>query len=538
MRAPAATSFFFVLSTALFGQLPTAAPKFEISDVHRSGDALNPYTYLSGGVLRGTRYDVRKATMLDLIRIAYGLQPEAVFGGPQWLEFDRFDIAAKAQAGSSPETVRLMLQSLLAERFKLAVHKDMRPLPAFALGVGKDKPKLREASGAGDPGCDYQPQSGGAQSGGAFSRAFSCHNITMKALAQRLHDMAGDYLIEPVVDSTGIEGAWDFDLRWNERSQVMQGGAARTTIFDAVEKQLGLSLTLKTVPAPVLVIDKVNEKPTDNLPQVAQILPPRELAFEVASVKTSPPEEKGCCFQVTPGGGLESRAMPMRILLAAAWDVDWDHSDEKIAGQPKWVDTARFDLDAKASTTTNAPPLMGSGYIDDDVRLMLRALLIERFKMKVHYEDRLTKAYSLVSVKPRMKKADPANRGSCKEARTMANDPRDVNPILARLLTCQNATMAQFAAQLQALSSDDFAYPVEDATGLAGSWDFTLSFTPSWMLGNPAPQGGVSTEATAPNGGISLAEAISKQLGLKLEMRKRMLPVLVIDHIEEKPAEN
>ncbi len=529
MKALSAVCLFVTLSLTILGQ----APKFEISDVHRSGEALNPYTYLSGGVLRGTRYDVRKATMLDLIRVAYGVQPEAIFGGPQWLEFDLFDIAAKAPVGSSPETVRLMLQSLLAERFKLAVHKDTRPMPAFALGAGKDKPKLREASGAGDAGCVYQ-----AQPAGSLSRVYSCHKMTMKAFAEQLHGIAGDYLIEPVVDSTGIEGAWDFDLRWNQRSQVMQGGAARTTIFDAVEKQLGLSLTLKTAPAPVLVIDRVNEKPTDNLPQVARMLPPRELAFEVASLKTSPPDEKGCCFQVTPGGGLESRAMPMRILLAAAWDVDWDHSDEKIAGQPKWVDSARFDIDAKAASTTNAPPLMGSGYIDDDVRLMLRALLMERFRMKVHYEDRLTKAYSLVSVKPRMKKADPANRGSCKEARTMPNDPRDVNPILARLLTCQNATMAQFAAQLQGLSSDDFAYPVEDATGIDGAWDFTLSFTPSWMLGNQAPQGGVSAEAPAPNGGISLAEAISKQLGLKLEMRKRMLPVLVIDHIEEKPSEN
>lgn len=534
MRALAAASFFIVFSTTLLGQ----APRFEVADIHRSGEAPNPYTYLSGGVLRGARYDVRKATMLDLIGIAYDVKADMIFRGGNWLEFDRFDIAAKAPAGSSPETVRLMLQSLLAERFKLAVHRDTRPMPAFALAVGRDKPKLREASGAGDSGCEYQAQPGGAQSGGAFSRAYSCRKLTMKAFAERLHGMAGDYLIEPVVDSTGIEGAWDFDLRWNERSQVLQGGAARITIFDAVEKQLGLNLTLKTAPAAVLVIDKVNEKPTDNPGGAAQMLPPSELTFEVASVKTSPPDEKGCCFQVTPGGGLEARAMPMRILLAAAWDVDWDHSEEKIAGQPKWVDSARFDIDAKASSTTNAPPLMGSGYIDDDVRLMLRALLMERFRMKVHYEDRLTKAYTLVSVKPRMKKADPANRGSCKEARTMANDPRDVNPMLARLLTCQNATMAQFAAQLQGLSPDDFAYPVEDATELDGSWDFTLSFTPSWMLGNPVPQGGVSAAAPEPDGGISLAEAISKQLGLKLEMRKRMLPVLVIDHIEEKPADN
>jgi uncharacterized protein (TIGR03435 family) len=183
MKAIASLCLFVPFSLTLLGQ----APRFEIADIHRSGEAPNPYTWLSGGVLRGARYDVRKATMLDLIRIAYGLQPEAVFGGPQWLEFDRFDIAAKAPAGSSPETVRLMLQSLLTERFKLAVHRDTRPMPAFALAVGSDKPKLREASGAGDAGCEFQPQPAGS-----FTRAFSCRKMTMKAFAEWVHGAAGD----------------------------------------------------------------------------------------------------------------------------------------------------------------------------------------------------------------------------------------------------------------------------------------------------------------------------------------------------------
>lgn len=133
-----------------------------------------------------------------------------------------------------------------------------------------------------------------------------------------------------------------------------------------------------------------------------------------------------------------------------------------------------------------------------------------------------------------MKKADAANRASCKEARTVANDPRDVNPRLSQLLMCRNATIAQFATKLQELAPDEFDYPVEDATGLAGGWDFTLSFTPSWML-RAASRG---TEAPEPDGTLSLAEAISKQLGLKLEIRKRMLPAVVIDHMEEKPTEN
>src|SRR5208283_4982934 len=134
------------------------APKFEVADVHPSGLAMNRYTLVSGGVLRGTRYDLRKATMLDMIRLAYGVDPDTVVGGPNWLEFDRFDIAAKAAAGSSPDAVRLMLQALLADRFKLVLKHETRPMPAFALSLGKAKPKLTPSNGAVNTDCVGQPQ--------------------------------------------------------------------------------------------------------------------------------------------------------------------------------------------------------------------------------------------------------------------------------------------------------------------------------------------------------------------------------------------
>jgi uncharacterized protein (TIGR03435 family) len=366
--------------------------------------------------------------------------------------------------------------------------------------------------------------------------------MTMEAFAKRLRQMAGDYLIEPVVNLTAIEGAWDFDLKWNPRSQVLPGGIERTTIFDAIERQLGLALELRKAPAPVLIVDRVNEKPTENPPEVARMLPPRELEFEVADVKPSRPDEKGCCFEVTPGGGLTARAMPMVILLCAAWDIDWNHADQ-IVGAPKWIYSERFDINAKASTTTNGPPLRGSGYIDDDVRLMLRALLTDRFQMKTHYEDRLIDAYTLTAARPKLKKADPTNRANCKEARTLGNnDPRDLNPKLSRLIACRNVTMAQFAAQLQGLVPDQFTDDVADATGINGAWDFTLSFSEAWQLqnsgGNSGQPASDAAAASDPNGGVSLADAIGRQLGLKLEKRKRLLPVLVIDHMEEKPTEN
>lgn len=497
---------------------------------------MNPYTFVSGGVLRGERYDLRKATVLDLIQIAYNLDPDTVLGGPNWLEFDQFDIAAKAPARTPPATIRLMLQSLLTDRFHLVLHKDTRPMPAFTLTAGKGERKLMEAVGDGNAGCEYQPQPAGS----TFI-AVSCRNMTMQAFAEWLRGAAGDYLTSPVVDATRLDGSWDFDLKWNGRSRLLPGGVERVTIFKAVEKQLGLSLAPQNAPAPVLVIESVNERPTENAPDIAKKLPHREIEFEVADLKPSRPGESGAGMRVTPGGGFEARAVDLRILLGAAWDMDWSHINERFAPLPKWVSSARFDINAKASTNTNSPPVRGWGYMDDDVRLMLRALLIDRFKIKYHDDNRPMDAYSLAPGKVKMKPGNPAVRASCKTARTIANDPRDLNPRLAELLDCRNVTMAEFAAALQPLAPNNFAYPVEDATGLRGRWDFMLSFTPAWMLTAPAPQTspiGDSTAASDPGGGISLADAISKQLGLKLEMRRRMLPVAVIDHIEEKPTPN
>jgi uncharacterized protein (TIGR03435 family) len=103
--------------------------------------------------------------------------------------------------------------------------------------------------------------------------------------------------------------------------------------------------------------------------------------------------------------------------------------------------------------------------------------------------------------------------------------------------------MAQTAEMFQEFIAPDYIYnPIQDATGITGSWDFTLSFSSANLtmgggMGAPPPPQGVPT-ASDPNGAVSFFDAISKQLGLKLEKQKRPLPVLVIDHIEEKPTEN
>jgi uncharacterized protein (TIGR03435 family) len=526
-RAFAVLSFVAITASA---QSTTEQPRFDVASVQRSAPATNPYTVASGGVQRGERYELRKATMVDLIRIAWDVDPNFVFGGPNWLEFDQFDIAAKAPAGTPPSKDRLMLQSLLADRFGLIVHNDTRPMPSFVLTEGKSNPNLRRAEGEGNGGCNFVPQ----PTGSTFN-VYSCRNLTMAAFAQRLRALAGDYLPEPVIDGTELDGSWDFDLRWNGRARLLPPGTPRVTIFDAVKKDLGLTLTLKDSPRPVLVVDRVNEQPTPDLPETAKRLPKEEVAFEVADLKPSRPDES-TVMQQTRGGGLEVRAVPLGNLITTAWDLDQGHP-EKISGLPNWVQSAKFDINAKAPASANAMPILGSGYIDDEGLLMLKNLLIERFQIKWHYENRMVTAWSLVAVKPKLGRSDTSKRATCGKGKVVDNDPRDTNPLLSVLFVCENVTMAQFVSRLQSLDPADFAYPVEDATGLKGYWDFRLSFTPTFVLRNAVRQAGDGA-ASDPTGGISIQDAMVKQLGLKLEQRKRVLPVVVIDHIEERPTGN
>jgi uncharacterized protein (TIGR03435 family) len=526
-------------------------PTFEIADVHvtpRSNSIFNQFR--TGPFARGGRYEVRSATMVDLISVAYGVDPDKVLGGPTWLEMDRFDVIGKLPAGSTPESQKAMLQSLLAARFKLVAHNDSKPMPAYLLTAGK-RPLLKPADGSSSQkGCQGQPRPQNAEAGTIPYILVSCHDMTMAAFAESVHQMAGGYLRNPVVDSTGLKGSWDFDIKWTGRGQLAAAGADGISIFDAVEKQLGLKLDLSTVPLPVVVVESVNEKPTDNSPDVAKNLPgsvaPTE--FEVADIKPTPADFQGARFNVQPGGRVTLQGVTLRLIIQQVWNV----SDEMLINAPKWLGTDRFDIIAKAPNSAmtgggpNSPP------IDiEAVFTMMKSLLAERFKMATHMEERPVPAYTLLAAKPKMKPADPSGRTKCMEGPGAdGKDPRDSNPVLGRLITCQNMTMTKLADLLQGLAPGYIHAPVLDATGLKGAWDFTLSFSPAGAGeggggrggrgGDGAAAGGTADASAAsdPSGAVSLLDALPKQLGLKLEMQKRPIQVLVIDHIEQKPTDN
>jgi uncharacterized protein (TIGR03435 family) len=540
MRTFAIISSFALLPSVVFGQSSETPATFEIADVHVSAHT-SGRPYMRGRLLRGDRCELRTATMVDLIARAYGIDDDKVVGGPSWLEMDRFDVIAKTPPSTTPETARLMLQALLVDRFKLVIHQDTKPLPAYSLTVGKGKPKLKEAGGSGDTGCNSGPQN--PQPGMAPYVTVACRNMTMQGFARNLRYMANAYLSDPVIDSTGLKGTWDFDLKWTGRNRLAQAGSDGITIFDALDKELGLKLELEKIPSPVIVVDSVNEKPTDNSPEAAKRLihlAPTE--FEVADVKPSAPDAK-TMGGVFPGGRVTFQGFALKGLIRIAWDID---NDNRLVGAPKWLDSTKFDVIAKASTSGPAPQ------VDfEDARVMLRALLAERFKLATHNEDRELPAYTLVAAKPKLTKADPANRTRCKEGPAPeAKDPRNANPVLSRLVTCQNITMAQFADQLQGIAPGYLPTPVLDGTGIDGAWDFSLNFSAVEVLRESGAEGGpgrggessqpasLAPTASAPSGAVSLFDAIYKQLGLKLEMHKSPMQVLVIDHVEEKPTEN
>jgi len=242
-----------VLTALAFGQSAETLPSFEAADIHVSPKSLNPQT--AGGFLRGGRYQFRNATMVDLISTAHGVETERVLGGPSWLETDRFDIIAKTPASATNDTAKLMLRSLLADRFKLVIHNEDKPVTVYALTLGKGKHQLKE--GSGPIGCQPVPQN--PQPGEIPYQVVSCHNITMKIFADLLRQAAPAYIDNTVVDLTGLEGAWDFDIKWTGRGNLAAAGSSGITIFDAVEKQLGLKLELQKRSSSTIVVDRVNQ---------------------------------------------------------------------------------------------------------------------------------------------------------------------------------------------------------------------------------------------------------------------------------------
>ena len=535
----AALALFSLLSLPSLAQTPAAPKSFLFADVHSSPFTADPFMH--GNSVMGDRYFVYQATMLDLIATAYGVDASNVHGGPTWLERNRYDIRAKVPPHTTQDDIKLMLRSLLADRFHLVVKIGTAPMPTYNLSAGAGKPKMTESQESGDGACMPQPPPPTPTPGAPNYITINCKHLTMAALADTLHDFAGSYLDQPVVDETKLDTAYDFTLKWTGHDELAKQGSDGISIFTAVDKQLGLKLELKTTPRPVFQVASVDETPTPNAANIAQLLPePPPSPFEVATIKPSKPDEQG--FGRITGHQIETRAIPLMFLVTFGWDLN-PNDKESIVNAPKWLDTAKFDIVAKAGDNVPVDHFASGNLINyEALRSMLRAMITERFQMKWHMEDRPVTAYTLVAVKPKLKPtADPTERTRCNEGPGPdGKDPRTTNPILNRLLTCQNMTLAQIGDELQHVAPGYIYNPVTDGTGIKGSYDFTLSFSSADKILPDTAEAPHNSDAISaePNGAVSLFDAVSRQLGLKLEKTKRAYPVLVIDHIEETPTPN
>ncbi len=237
-----------------------------------------------------------------LLMQAYDLK-EYQIAGPGWIESSRYQIQAKLPVGVRKAEIGRMLQSLLAERFGLEAHRETRQLAAYELETAKSGPKLKPSSAAGEigkddgemhtaprfikgadglpdfaPGIDVPRTYSVVQSGpdGVLYRVWGRHE-TMAQLADRLSAP----LDRPVVDATGLEGEYNFTLTFTIESaggtvtrrgpppdQIESGDSlvlgSGVSIGEALEKQLGLRIQQKRLPLTMLVIDRINTKPTEN----------------------------------------------------------------------------------------------------------------------------------------------------------------------------------------------------------------------------------------------------------------------------------
>jgi uncharacterized protein (TIGR03435 family) len=254
------TTVIVVASVAgLLAQTPQRPRTFDVTSVkpNTSGEQGGSSTAEPG------RYVGVNLTLRRVIGLAY-LPVQDFVGGPSWINSDRFDIEGKAEGTPNREQMLEMLRSLLADRFKLVVHRETRQMAAYALTLARADlgPGLRRTAPCADPGT--RPASSERHCGG-----FSIGRGTLRGTGVTLTQLAAELPSATdgrrVVDRTALDGTFDISLTWNHDAlrpdDVPVGQAA--SIFAAIQEQLGLKLESITAPIEVIVIDQA-DRPASN----------------------------------------------------------------------------------------------------------------------------------------------------------------------------------------------------------------------------------------------------------------------------------
>jgi uncharacterized protein (TIGR03435 family) len=275
-------------SIVAFGQSASARPEFEVASVKKSAPAtpgqVNIGVHIDGAMVRYSTLPMR-----SYIRMAYRVNDYQVLG-PDWLATENFDIAAKLPEGATRAQLPEMIQSLLAERFKLVLHRDKKEFAVYALVVAKNGPKLKEspsdssveaspaAKGTVDVNVTTGRGGGVVDMGNGSTIGYSRDHLEAKKVTLSSLAIAVERLLDrPVVDMTGIAGNYDFSLEysWDELRSLVRassGGATElaanpdasgNSIFNSVAA-FGLKLEPRKAPIEVVVVDRIERTPTEN----------------------------------------------------------------------------------------------------------------------------------------------------------------------------------------------------------------------------------------------------------------------------------
>lgn len=196
------------------------------------------------------RYSATNIKVRELIQDAFRVKDFQISRTPNWTDTEGFDIAATTGSSGNLTDKELepMLQSLLADRFKLRFHRETKELSAYALVVAKNGPKLIAHSGDAVPDTSIRHGSG------------KLIMSATKATMSRLSDVLGRRTGRTVVDRTGLSGEYDLKLEW---APDLTAESVDASIFAALQEQLGLKLEPTKAPVEIIVVDHV-EKPSDN----------------------------------------------------------------------------------------------------------------------------------------------------------------------------------------------------------------------------------------------------------------------------------
>ena len=228
--------------------------------------------------LVGRTFTAENAPLRDLIRYAYQLSDFEIADVPDWAARERFDIRAVAKADIAPALAtgqppeRVMLRALLAERFRLAIRRDVREVPIYVLVIARSVGQLGPQLRATQTDCAALKRAGGGLTPPAADGSVRCglrntgtgltiaNALTMQAFARFLSGQVQ----RVVVDRSGLTGEWDFQLKWTPDRVDANGVSLPTdgaTLFTALQEQLGLKLESTRGPVEVMVVERV-DRPT------------------------------------------------------------------------------------------------------------------------------------------------------------------------------------------------------------------------------------------------------------------------------------